>query len=351
MRGWRGGVASAVILALLALPGMQAQAENLPWIDVHFHFTMDDASTTQELAEKSLAFMQAENIRTLVVSSQPKPRPTGSDFLEVMQALAPYGKRFAVLGGGNSVNSVMHLLYEKETGAEGLERFRALVAKTATSGVKGFGEIALHHISLNDQHAYELIPADDALVRIIVDAAAEHDLVLDIHFDAVLAAMARPEQLKSPNNPATFEPNFEAFERLLAYNRKAKIVWAHAGGNDPLGNFRPALAQQMLEKHPNLYMSLRPSAGGSGGRGPRAQQAGPISAEWMAVVEKYADRFVIGSDSFLVADSAKMVGAARIFSARSADVRRRVQEMLQSFKPDVARKVGYENAERLYKLN
>lgn len=323
------------------------------WTDIHFHWTMDDASSTQELAEKSLAIMQTENIRTLVVSSQPKPGPSGADFLEVQKLVAPYGKRFAVLGGGNSLNPLMHQIYEGKVPAETIEKFRALAERSATSGVKGFGEIALHHISLNDQHAYEAIPADDELVKILVDVVAKHDLVIDVHFDPVLASMAKPARLTSPNNPATFEANFEAFERMLAHNRKAKIVWAHAGGVDMLGHYTPQLVASLLEKHPNLYFSLRPMGRDPGvmlqvGGGPKGKRLNP---EWVAVVEKYPDRFVMGSDSFLVADSAQRVGAARIFAENSARMRQAIRDVLSALKPEIARKVGYENAERLYKLN
>ena len=342
----QGWVASA----LLALAGA-AQAQE--WIDVHFHWTMDDASSTQELADKSLALMQAENIRALVISSQPRPGQAGSNFLEVQKLLEPHGKRFAVLAGGNSLNPLMHQIHEGKVAPDAAEKFRALAERSATSGVRGFGEIALHHISLNDQHAYEAIPADDDLVKILVDVVAKHDLVIDVHFDPVLASMAKPARLTSPNNPAAFEPNFEAFERMLAYNRQAKIVWAHAGGVDMLGHYTPQLVASLLAKHSNLYFSLRPMGRDPGvmwqmGGGPKSKRLNP---EWVAVVEKYPDRFVMGSDSFLVADSAQRVGAARIFAENSARMRQAIRDVLSALKPDVARKVGYENAERLYKLN
>jgi predicted TIM-barrel fold metal-dependent hydrolase len=342
-QGWVAG-------ALMAVAGVTLAQE---WVDVHFHWTMDDASSTQELADKSLALMQAENIRTLVVSSQPRPGQAGSNFLEVQKLLEPHGKRFAVLAGGNSLNPLMHQIHEGKVTPDAAEKFRALAERSATSGVRGFGEIALHHISLNDQHAYEAIPADDELVKILVDVVAKHDLVIDVHFDPVLASMAKPARLTSPNNPAEFEPNFEAFERMLAYNRQAKIVWAHAGGVDMLGNYTPQLVAGLLAKHPNLYFSLRPMGRDPGvmlqmGGGPKGKRLNP---EWVAVVEKHPDRFVMGSDSFLVADSAQRVGAARIFAENSARMRQAIRDVLAALKPEVARKVGYENAERLYKLN
>lgn len=340
---------------LLAYAGSALAQE---WIDVHFHWTMDDASTTQELVDKSLAIMQAENIRTLVLSSQPKPGQTGANFLEIQKLLEPHGKRFAVLGGGNSLNPLMHQIYEGKVPPEAVEKFRALAERTATSGVKGFGEIALHHISANDQHAYEVIPADDDLVKILVDVVAKYDLVIDVHFDPVMAKMVRPAHMKSPNNPAEFEPNFEAFERMLAYNRKARIVWAHAGGADMLGNFTPQLVQTLLDRHPNLFFSLRPVAFGPMARDPGvmlqavgASKGRRLNSEWVSVVEKYPDRFVMGSDSFLVADSAQRVGSARIFAANSARQRQGIVEVLGALKPETARKVGIENAMRLYKLD
>ncbi|MDT8989731.1 amidohydrolase family protein [Curvibacter sp. APW13] len=346
----RGKAWTGVLGGLMLLVGAANAQE---WVDVHFHWTMDDAGSTQELVEKSLAIMQSENIRTLVVSSQPRPGQAGADFLEVQKQLAQHGKRFAVLAGGNSLNPLMHQIHEGKAPAEAVEKFRALAQRSAASGVKGFGEIALHHLSLNDQHAYEAIPADDALVRVLVDVVAEQDLVLDVHFDPVLAKMARPASLTSPNNPAEFEPNFEAFERMLAHNRKARIVWAHAGGVDMLGNYTPQLVQSLLERHPNLFFSLRPMGREPGvmlqaGGGPMKRRLNP---EWVNVVEKYPDRFVLGSDSFLVADAAQRVGAARIFSANSHRQRQAIREVLSALRSDVARKVGYENAERLYKLN
>nr|CBA31860.1 hypothetical protein Csp_D29230 [Curvibacter putative symbiont of Hydra magnipapillata] len=338
---------SFLLVYLFGFWSWNASAQTVEWVDVHFHYTMDDASSTKELAEKSLALMQSENMRTMVVSSSPRPALNGPDFLEVQRILAQHGKRFAVLAGGNSLNPMMHHLHEGKLPPDAIEKFQALAERSAQSGVKGFGEIALHHISLNEQHAYEVIPADDALVKILVDTVAKYDLILDVHFDPVLAKMVKPSVLTSSRNPGEFEPNFEAFERLLAHNRKAKIVWAHAGGTDMLGSFTPQLAAAMLAKHPNLYMSLRPR-----GQQPSVMlpARGRLNSDWVAVVEKYADRFVMGSDSFLVADSFQGGGAARIFAERSANQRQGIQMVLAALRPEVARKVGSENAIRLYKL-
>ncbi|MDZ7939321.1 MAG: amidohydrolase family protein [Rhodoferax sp.] len=279
------------------------------------------------------------------------PNAAGSDFsLEVQKQLAAQGKTFASYGldGGNSLNPLMHQIHDGRVPAEKAIAFRALAERSAQAGVKGFGEIALHHLSLNDLHAYETIPADDELDRVLIDVAAKYDLVMDVHFDPVLARMAKPVALTSPKNPSEFEANFEPFERLLAYNRQVKIIWAHAGGNDMLGSFTPQLAATMLAKHPNLFMSLRPR-----GMQPGVMLQGPgkLNPEWVAVVEKFADRFVMGSDSFLVADNAQGGPAARIFAERSAAQRQGIMTVLSVLPLMWRVKVGVDNAVRLYRLD
>ena len=131
------------------------------------------------------------------------------------------------------------------------------------------------------------------------------------------------------------------------YKRQVKIIWAHAGGTDLLGAFTPQLAGAMLAKHPNLYMSLRP-------RGMQAgvmlQGKGRLNPEWVDVVERFSDRFVMGSDSFLVADGAQGGPAARIFAERSGAQRQGILAVLAALRPEVARKIAVENAVRLYKL-
>lgn len=61
----------------------------------------------------------------------------------------------------------------------------------------------------------------------------------------------------------------------------------------------------------NLYLSIRPaSAGRPGGmRGPNGQPE-----PWLAVIEKFPDRFVLGSNNFIVQSTRN--GAAEQFASR-----------------------------------
>src|SRR6185295_16655108 len=94
--------------------------------------------------------------------------------------------------------------------------------------------------------------------------------------------------------------NLGAFERLLAHNRGAKIVWAHAG-SDPVGHWTPALSRELLARHPNLHMSLRmPARPVPDGLSPHLAigSQGQVNPEWVELVRQHPDRFVIGGDQF-----------------------------------------------------
>ena len=73
--------------------------------------------------------------------------------------------------------------------------------------------------------------------------------------------VATPAHLQAGQNPPLLRANIEGFERLLAHNRKTKIVWAHAG-SDPLGHFTPALVRALLGGTPIWPSAFGPSAPG-----------------------------------------------------------------------------------------
>jgi len=142
------------------------------------------------------------------------------------------------------------------------------------------------------------------------------------------------------------QANIEAFERLLAHNCKTKIVWAHAG-SDPLGYFTPTLVRGLIERHPNLALSVRPT---SPRPGAMVHPTGDVDAEWIAVLRDFPDRFVLGSDTMIVATHYTGPPTPRLFSNRGEGQRRGIRRLLSVLPPDMARRIGYENAERIYKL-
>lgn len=69
----------------------------------------------------------------------------------------------------------------------------------------------------------------------------------------------------------------------------------------------------------------------------------------MPVLKKYSDRIVLGGDQFFSPPGNK--GPAAQFSKGAPAIRRRFQMLLSSLPPDMARKIGYENAVRIYRLS
>jgi len=158
-----------------------------------------------------------------------------------------------------------------------------------TGQLKGIGEINVYP----DPN----FPADSPLMRRLWSLSAMYRVPLSIHMDA------------------RDEPVAE-MERLLASDRRGTLIWAHAGGAGP------ALVRRLMGAYPNLYADLS-------GRLPALMRI----REWKVILEEFPDRFVIGSDVLTLAEFVDTIGAWR--------------KILDGLPPATARKLAYENAERL----
>lgn len=194
---------------------------------------------------------------------------------------------------------------------------------------------------MNPRHPYESAPPDHPLFLLLADIAARYDVPMDIHMEAVPREMPMPqiERLSSPRNPDVLRPNIAAFERLLAYNRKAKIIWAHAGWCNT-GRRTTALMDELLGRHPNLYMSIKIGRDSFPENRPLNRYR-EIKPEWLNLLRRYPDRFLMGSDHFYVSPRIprrmpRHAEASKIF--------------LSQLPLEIAGKVGYKNAVTLFKL-
>jgi len=338
-------VAALGCTGLGSAPHAQRQGD---WIDVHVHLFADKGALADfdEVARTALQIMDAERIRTMLVMSPPRARE-GPDTESLAEIAKRYGPRIAMLGGGGTLNPMLQAAGKSTEVSEGARRkFEETAERIMASGAKGFGEITAHHLSLAAGHAYEAVSPDHPLLRLLADIAARHDVPIDFHLDPVPSDVATPASLGAAQNPPVLKANIEGFERLLAHNRKTTIVWAHAG-SDPLGYFTPQLVRQMLGRHPNLALSIRPT---SPRPGAMVHPTGDVNEEWVAVLRDFPDRFVLGSDTMIVATHYTGPSTPRLFASRGEGQRRGIRRLLSVLPPDVARRIGYENAERLYKL-
>ncbi|MBR1120769.1 amidohydrolase family protein [Bradyrhizobium lablabi] len=117
---------------------------------------------------------------------------------------------------------------------------------------RGIGEFHLHGKS-----------AENEWVKKTVDFAVANNLYLHAHSDD------------------------EAIEILMRHNPKAQVIWAHTGFG--LSTDRVAA---MLTKYPKLWGELSYRSGIVDG-------SGKLTAEWRGLFEKYPDRFLLGSDTWV----------------------------------------------------
>jgi len=265
-----------------------------PYIDVHAHLDPHDASGSLQAAVKA---MRAENAARIIFLPSPDvangPERYDSEILVAAEKKFP-GK-FAFLGGGGTLNAIIQeAVHTVDVGPEVQRKFKERAEEIVRQGASGFGEMAAEHFPSSTPYQYA--PPDHPLFLLLADIAAEHNLPIDLHMDAVPTDMAVPSDLKSPPNPPRLHANIAAFERLLAHNPRAKIVWAHAGW-DNTGYRTAELCRTLLKAHPNLYMEIKVDPLAIGKNSPLVGGAsGAIKPEWLALFRDFPDRFVMGTD-------------------------------------------------------
>ncbi len=105
--------------------------------------------------------------------------------------------------------------------------------------------------------------ADTEMVKKTVDFAVANNLYLHAHADD------------------------EAVEILMRHNPRARIIWAHTGFGLP-----GERVAAMLAKYPKLWGELSY-------RGGIVDSSGKLTPEWRALFERYPDRFLLGSDTWV----------------------------------------------------
>ncbi|HBB17455.1 MAG TPA: hypothetical protein DCZ97_10855 [Syntrophus sp. (in: bacteria)] len=262
---------------------------------------------------------------------------------EFLSAIRYYPRRFAFMGGGGSLNVMIQKAVKSgETDPDLKKRFAQQAEKIVALGAVGFGEMTAEHFSLHSRHPYETAPPDHPLFLILADIAARHDVPIDLHMEAIPHDMPLPDidRVKSGNNPSSLKANIPALERLLSYNPKVRIIWAHAGW-DNTGHRTLRLMDELLSRYPNLYMTIK--FGGDSVEENRPFAPGRrLKQGWLEAMKKRPDRFMMGTDQF--------------FTPPLSDIRRKagrgdpVKAFFSQLPPDLAYKIGFVNPIRVFGL-
>jgi hypothetical protein len=232
---------AAIIAAvtLIAVAGNRALAdEPIEIFDAHLHYNWEPKPFYQ--LDEVLALFKKHRITGILATSRPN---TGTHALmdakaegvQVVPFIRPYRVRADI---GSWFNDPVIFELVRDEFKRGYYR--------------GIGEF---HLSGK--------AADTEMVKKTVDFAVANNLYLHAHADD------------------------EAVEILMRHNPSARIIWAHTGFG--LASDR---VSAMLAKYPKLWGELSY-------RGGIVDGSGKLTPEWRALFERYPDRFLLGSDTWV----------------------------------------------------
>ncbi len=322
----------AVILAIVIAVGLgvsgcvsiadHARAERLPIVDLHTHLNGDME------AGQLLALMDRAGVRTMGLMARyfanPRDAGYGSDTKAADFARAYKGRFIPFVAGQRGDISWLD--------PEGATWYlRDAEARLRSGEFFGLGEYILYH------HAYDLPgwgqlgaevrrPADSVLMHRIAALGGKYAVPVLFHLEA------EPE------------PTRQAI-RLLEAHPETRFIWAHNCGRASAGQIR-----ERLERFPQLMcdlggMAVTSERGGYGRYWPRQTpyihlvqaDGGKVYTEMLRLFEDFSDRFVLGTDT-------AHTPALRSYEERIHAFR----QMLSQMTPATARRIAFENAERLF---
>ncbi len=172
------------------------------------------------------------------------------------------------------------------------DMFEYLSKRLSSRTYEGIGEFHLHQVST----------ANEALLRQVAALAKEHDLLIHVHSG------------KAP------------VDLLYKMEPGLRIIWAHAGMLEPAN-----VVEEMMAKYETLYAdtSYRESD--------IMNEDGSIDADWRRVIERFPDRFMVGSDTWTNSQWAEY-----------RDLMAINRKWLSKFSRAIAESIAYKNAERLF---
>lgn len=272
-----------VCLALgLAVPDARAEAPRpaLPLFDAHLHYNWEPVPHLP--LDKVLELFRTQNITGILATSRPndgtralyEASRSTAKELWVVPFIRPYRVR----------PDIQTWMSDPQT--------EALIATEFGRGYyQGIGEF---HLSGQAAHAPQ--------VKTTVDFASRHDLYLHAHADD------------------------EALEILYQHDPKAKIIWAHTGFSTA-----PEKIEAYLQRYPTFWCELSYRYGITDGYG-------KLTPAWKQLFEKYPDRFLVGSDTWI---NERWDSYAGIMGS--------YRQWLAQLPPDIAEQIAFRNGERLFR--
>jgi len=280
----------AVLFACVATAAMASDYGG-PLFDAHLHYNVEAYEGPHPLPD-ALARMQRNGVRAILANSRPND---GTQRL----AQAPETRRAGV--------TVVPFVRLYRTRADYDNWFRDESIYAMVQSELARGTAAGPYRGLGEFHLYEARNADGPVARRLMALAEEKDLAVLAHVDD------------------------EAVDLLMAHTpsrgARVRLIWAHTG----IGGPSVGRVEQLLQRYPRLLgeLSYRPGL----------TCDGFLCPEWRALLLKYPDRFVVGSDTWINQrwDS---------YDQTMQGYRR----WLGALPPEVARRIAWDNAASLFGL-
>ena len=277
MRFAAGRVAIVIAIAMLAAADDRiVAAEPVEIFDAHLHYNWEPQPYYR--LDEVLALFRKHRVTGILATSRPN---TGThalvdaktEGLQVVPFIRPYRVRADISNWFS--NPVIFDLVQDE--------FKR-------GYYRGIGEF---HLSGK--------AAENEGVKKTVDFAVANNLYLHAHADE------------------------EAVEILMRHNPRARIIWAHTGFSLPTER-----VSALLAKYPALWAELSYRGGITDG-------AGKLTPEWRALFERYPDRFLLGSDTWIPERWAAY-----------GDIMAGYRAWLDQLPPTVAAQIAHGNARALF---
>lgn len=276
-------VVLAVLSGLGLAPLLGAAADPrpaLPLFDAHLHYNQEPVAHFP--VDKVLALFREHNVTGILATSRPndgtrqlyEAARNNPGSVWVVPFIRPYRVRSDIQTWMNDPRTEELIVTEFRRGY-----------------YRGIGEF---HLAGDAAAAPQ--------VKFAVDFAARHDLYLHAHADE------------------------RALEILFRHDPQARIIWAHTGFSTS-----PEKVESYLQRYPGLWCELSYRAG-------ITDAAGRLTADWQRLFEKYPERFLIGSDTWIDErwdDYGSIMAGYR--------------QWLGQLAPEVAEKIAFRNGERLFR--
>jgi len=280
-----------LVLCGLAFAGpAQAADYSGPLFDAHLHYN-EEAYQGPHPLDDVLARMQRNGVRAIVANSRPN---------DGTKTLASAGVQTRAAG----VTVVPFIrLYRNRADYDNWFRDESIYTMVQTEFARGTA--AGPYRGIGEFHLYDSANANGPVAKKLMQFAAEKQLAVLAHVDDV------------------------AIDLLMAHAPGARLIWAHTG----IGGVPAARVQDLLDKYPRLMGELSYRPGLTCGEG-------SLCPEWRALLLKYPDRFLLGSDTW--------VNQRWMYYD---ELMRGYRRWLGDLPPEVARRIAWDNGANLFQLN